>query len=68
VTLLGAIFAVTHTLQPPLGIAEKAVATVLVTLVATFASIFLLSLHRHLARTRLEENDADREAWLRGSR
>src|SRR5215831_11552718 len=31
------------------------------------ASIFLLSLHRHLARTRLEENDADREAWLRGA-
>src|SRR5262249_57775830 len=62
----GAFFAFADVRHPPLGIAEKAVATVLVTLVATLPA-FSCSLHRHLARTRLEENDADREAWLRGA-
>lgn len=66
ITLLGAIFAVAHTLHP-LATFEKVLGTVSVTLIATFGSFFLVSLQNHLRRTRVLINDKDSEAWLRGA-
>jgi hypothetical protein len=65
VTLLGAIFAVAHTLHP-LVIFERVIGTVLVTLIAVAASVFLISLQKHLRNTRRLIQD-DPEAWSRGS-
>lgn len=50
ITLIGALYAVLHTISPTN--AEKVVATVLVTLAAACASNVLVSLHDHLSAKR----------------
>jgi SNF family Na+-dependent transporter len=66
VTLLGAIFAVAHTMHR-LDTIEKVTGTVLVAVIAIAASAFLFSLYKHLGRTRLSIDRKDSEAWLRGA-
>ncbi len=66
ITLIGALYGVAHTISPPPTNAEKAAATVLVTLIAACTGGVLVSLHDHLAEKRREINKNDPHPWRRG--
>jgi hypothetical protein len=66
ITLIGALYGIAHTIAPPPTNAEKAVATVLVTLVAACTGGVLISLHDHLVRKRKERDKADPNPGRRG--
>jgi hypothetical protein len=64
--LIGALYGVAHTISPPPTNAEKAAATVLVTLVAAGAGAVIVSLHDHLAVKRKQIDKDDPNPWRRG--
>ena len=63
--LLGAIFGAAHTMAP-LGLWEKAFASIFAFAVGIAAGGHLVSLQCHLARTRRLIDKKDEDAWWRG--
>src|SRR4051794_22805204 len=65
VTLLAAIFGITHLVEPGPGLREKIAATIFVVAILGSAGLFLWKLQDHLSETRTLLDRTDREPWLR---
>jgi len=66
ITLLAAIYAVVHDLDPAPNPTERIGVAILIALIAGVGSWYLISLQNHLKKTRLKLDPEDQDPWLRG--
>src|SRR5262245_55327642 len=66
ITLLAAIYAGMHDLDPVPTPTEKFGVAILIALIAGAGSCYLMFLQNHLKATRLKLDPGDKDPWLRG--